>query len=269
MNALYIVTVYVVLDDLLKAMHHQDDPRACVTTAEILTVAVVAARYFQNHHERALAILQLTHAIPPLSVSRFNRRLHQAFTVLEEAGRWLGSHVAKPWLCVMDSFPLPICHRVRLERCKKVQGNAFLSWCAAKREWFYGLRLHWLCDAAGVPISFTWLPARWHELTVVHELLAELPPHTCVVADGAYLSFADRDLAWEAGRVVLVVPHRGRMVANTPDERGLLSLSRSVIETAHSQLSKMGVQRLHARTLDGFILKLLASLLALLFNHLV
>ncbi len=128
----------------------------------------------------------------------------------------------------------------------------------------------WLvCDAGGVPITFTWLPARWHELTVLQDLLAELPPHTCVVADGAYLSYAARALAWDAGRIQLIVPHRGQMPANTPDERSLLALSRSVIETAHSQLSKMGVQCLHARTLSGFILKLLASLLALLFNHLV
>ena len=269
MNALYIVTVYAVLDDLLKAMHHEDDPRATVSTAEVLTVAVVAARYFQNHHERALGVLRQSHAIPKLSLSRFNRRLHQAQAVLEAALEWLGDQVARPWLCVMDSLPLPICHRVRLERCKKVQGEAYLSWCAAKREWFFGLRLHWLCDVSGVPIACSLLPARWHEFTVMHDLLATLPPRTCVVADGAYLSYKEQALAWEAGQLVLVVPHRGQMPPNSPDERGLLALTRSVIETAHSQLHAMGIQRLHARTFTGFVLKVFASLLALVFNHLV
>jgi hypothetical protein len=35
-------------------------------------VAIVAARYFQNHYEWALCILIKLGDIPPLSVSRFN-----------------------------------------------------------------------------------------------------------------------------------------------------------------------------------------------------
>jgi hypothetical protein len=46
------------LDDILKAMGYEEDCRATVSAAEILTVAVVAARSFQNHQQRALCILQ-------------------------------------------------------------------------------------------------------------------------------------------------------------------------------------------------------------------
>jgi hypothetical protein len=76
MNDTYIVTAYSVIEDLLRAYDYQDDQRATVSAAEVLTVAVVAAKYFQNHHERALCILVQLGDIPPLSVSRFNRRLH-------------------------------------------------------------------------------------------------------------------------------------------------------------------------------------------------
>ncbi len=57
MNEQTIVTVYVVIDDTLKAMGHESDQRAWVSDAEVLRVAVLAARYFQNHHERALCIV--------------------------------------------------------------------------------------------------------------------------------------------------------------------------------------------------------------------
>lgn len=77
MDETYIVTAYVVLDDVLKVMNYRDDVRATVSAAEVLTVAVVAARYFQNHHERALCVLQRIGALPRLSVSRFNRKLHR------------------------------------------------------------------------------------------------------------------------------------------------------------------------------------------------
>jgi hypothetical protein len=269
MDALYIVTTYVVLDDLLKAMGFQDDGRAHVTTAEVLTVAVVAARYFQNHQERALCVLQQLGAIPRLSTSRFNRRLHQAQAVLDDGLQWLSQLVARPWLAIVDTLPLPVCHRVRLERCKKVQGKAYLGWVPAKKQWFYGWRLHWVCDPDGIPLAFDLLPATCHELTAVHHLLADLPERTCVVGDGAYLGKVDQQLAWDAGRLYLIAPHQRTMRPNLPEERGLLHLYRSTIETVHSQLEAMGLQRLRARTHLGFVLKVLASLFALIVNRLL
>jgi hypothetical protein len=48
-----------------------------VSDAEVLTVAVVAAKHFQNHHALALATMQRQGYLSgALSASRFNRRLH-------------------------------------------------------------------------------------------------------------------------------------------------------------------------------------------------
>jgi len=269
MNALYIVTTYVVLDDTLKAMGYRDDCRRDLSNAEILTVAVVAARFFQNHHERALQVLIQTHAIPRFSLSRFNRRLHQAQHLLEAITEWLSAQVAQAGVAIIDTFPIPVCHIVRKKRCQKVQGPAFRGWCAAKKEWFYGFRLHWVCDAQGCPVSFCLLPATTHELTLVQDLCASLAPHTCIAADGAYVSAEQQALAWNTAQIYLIARHHSNMSPNSPEELRFLELTRWMIETAHSQLEKMGVQRLHARTLVGFSLKLLASLLALVFNHLI
>jgi hypothetical protein len=52
MNEQTIVTVYVVIDDMLKARGHDSDRRAIVSDGAELTVAVLAAQYFQNHQER-------------------------------------------------------------------------------------------------------------------------------------------------------------------------------------------------------------------------
>jgi len=54
--------------------------------AEVLLVAVVAARYFNNNLERALIILRQRQYIPAsrcLSLSRFNRQLHQQANFLD------------------------------------------------------------------------------------------------------------------------------------------------------------------------------------------
>lgn len=266
MDALYIVATYVVLDDALKIQGYQDDVRTTVTTAEILTVAVVAARFFQNHHERALCILQMVGALPRLSISRFNRRLHQALPTFEALLGWLAPCLAQPWLCIIDTLPIPVCKRARAERCKKVQGNAYWGWAPAKKEWFYGFRLHWLCDPLGIPLAFALVPATWHELSLVHDLTADVSPHSCVLGDAAYVSRKEQHLAWHASGVYLIAQHHRNMHPNLPEEQALLSLYRKQIETAHSQLEKMGVQRLHTRSLSGLVLKLLAALFALTLN---
>jgi len=56
MNDTYIVVAYSVLEDLLTAYGYQFDVRSRVRAAEVLIVAVVAAKFFQNHHEHALSI---------------------------------------------------------------------------------------------------------------------------------------------------------------------------------------------------------------------
>ena len=38
-----IIAIYCLCDDLLQAMHHQEDPQRLMTDAEVLTTAFVAA----------------------------------------------------------------------------------------------------------------------------------------------------------------------------------------------------------------------------------
>ena len=40
-----IITIYCFFDELLKALGHKDDPQAKLTTAEIMTIAIVAAEF--------------------------------------------------------------------------------------------------------------------------------------------------------------------------------------------------------------------------------
>jgi hypothetical protein len=70
MNDTLIVTVYVILDDLLRAMGHRTHPQAKTSDSEVVTVGVIAACQFQNHHERALCVLRGMGFSPPRSPSR-------------------------------------------------------------------------------------------------------------------------------------------------------------------------------------------------------
>ncbi len=269
MNDTLIVTVYVVLDDLLRAMGHRTDCRARTSDRDTaqrapVTVGVIAACQFQNHHERALCILRtLGYLSGPLSVSRFSRRFHALAHRLSDAVDLLAALLTTGTVFVIDSMPLPVCRRARAWRCRKVHGAEYCGYCAAKKEKFFGWRLHLVVTAGGIPVSFDLLPASYHDLTPVHELMEQLPSGACVYADKGYNSAEDE--AWIEGETgIRIVPRRREnMAPNTLAETFGLQRYRGRVETVNSQLAAWGVQRLHARTHEGWLCKVLASLFAL------
>jgi hypothetical protein len=115
-----------------------------------------------------------------------------------------------------------------------------------------------------VPVAFDLLPAGFHDLTPLHELAFELPATARLFGDKAYNSGPDeRSIAADTG--VRVIPvRRKNMVPHAwfIDELDLREY-RHTIETVNSQLEKMGLERLYARTNGGFELKVYASLIAL------
>ena len=78
MSATWIITTFVIIDDLMVKYGHQTDCCSHVSDSEILTIAVCAAKICQNHHEPTVVLMQqLGYLSGQLSVSRFNRRLHK------------------------------------------------------------------------------------------------------------------------------------------------------------------------------------------------
>ena len=77
------VAIFCLCDDLLKAMHHQEDCQSQMNDAEIMTTAFTASLFFRGNHESARAMLQqhgyITHMV---SKSRFSRRLHRLKEIL-------------------------------------------------------------------------------------------------------------------------------------------------------------------------------------------
>jgi hypothetical protein len=259
----FIVTAFVVLDKTMAALGHRDDVRAGASDAEVLTVAVVAAKYFQSHLARALAMMHLGRYLSgPLSVSRFSRRLHALRDWLGLALETLGALFAHGEVFLIDSMPVPVCRRARARRCRKVQGRDFCGFCAAKGEKFFGWRLHLICTTGGVPVAFDLLPGGLHDLTPIHELTYALPAEATVYGDKGYNAEADEATILADSEVRLVPIRKANMRPNLWADKLALRAYRKRIEALYSQLEAMGVQRLRARTNPGLELKLHAALLA-------
>lgn len=64
----------------------------------------------------------------------------------------------------------------------------------------------------------------------------------------------------------LIIGWRKNMTPNTWEDDRELCIYRKTVETVNSQLERMRIERLYARTNHGFELKTQATLLALLFT---
>ncbi len=72
-----ITTIFVLCDELLKALNIKEDPQVKMNNAEVMTVGLVAAYFFGGHHDRSCQFMVEHKYIKNLlSKSRFNRRLH-------------------------------------------------------------------------------------------------------------------------------------------------------------------------------------------------
>ncbi len=139
-----IVVVFCLCDDMLKALHHHEDPQCRMSDAEVMTTAIVAMLYFRGNFCLASRFLYDGKYIPGmLSKSRFNRRLHRIadlfltlFLRLGESWKMLNERSTY----IIDSYPIAVCDNYRIQRSNIYTGEAYrglysqqktlLLWCS-------------------------------------------------------------------------------------------------------------------------------------------
>jgi hypothetical protein len=265
MDDTFIVTVFFVFDELTCTFLEPPKYHPKMSVAEILLVAVVAARYFSNNLERALIILGELGYIPKarlLSVSRFNRQLHHYADCLDFYLQTLMELARSGDAFVIDSMPIPVCRRARARRCRKVRGREYCGYCDAKKEKFFGWRLHLICTPAGQPVAFQLLPGSFHDLTPIYEITVDLPMGAGLFGDKGY-NYADGEALLALDGLRLIPIRKKNMEPHTWADEYDLHHYRKSIETVNSQLESMGVEHLRARTNAGMDIKVCASLIAL------
>ena len=73
-----IIVIFCLCADMLKSLHHYEDPQCQMSDAEVLTTAIVAMLYFKGNFSMLSRFLYDGHYIPKmLSKSRYNRRSHR------------------------------------------------------------------------------------------------------------------------------------------------------------------------------------------------
>jgi hypothetical protein len=139
-------------------------------------------------------------------------------------------------LHVIDGFPIPICKLVRRQRCRVFQEEAAVGSCAAKKEYFYGLRGVLVVNSKGRIVSFVALPGNTDERASIPWLYDTI--QGWLLADKGFIS---SELAEDAGQhfIKLVTPPRKNMRQTMSNELAAAVIkARHEIETVISRLSR-------------------------------
>ena len=112
-----IIAIYCVCDDFLSARGHKDVPQAKLTTAQVMTVALVASALFCGNQDKSRVFLRDHGYIQPmLSKGGFNRRLHEVPEALWQALFALLAVVHQEsnqsQQYAVDSMPWTVCQRL-------------------------------------------------------------------------------------------------------------------------------------------------------------
>lgn len=269
-----ITTMYCLCDDFLRAVGQQDDPRARLSSAQVMLVPLVAARYFGGKIETARDFL-LDHGYirQPLSKSRLNRRLHALPLELWQHFFDLLGHVFKELNPTgdysVDSMPIPACDNIRIKRCRLFSGEAHRGYCASKKRYFYGLKVHLLITGGGQPVEFVLTPGATADLVGFKQLPLDLPAGAKVHGDRAYTDYKEEDWLQEVAQILL----RSQRKANSKRAWPLwvefvAKPIRQRIETTFSQVAALWPHHIQAVTQRGFVLKVMCFLLAVSFSYL-
>ena len=116
------VAMYCFLDDLLTSTRpvwaRPADPRRRLSDAQVLTTALIAARYFGGNLVRGQRYMEQHWGQNRLDKSGFVRQLHRLADTLAGLFATFGTllktrHTEARY--VIDSFPVAVCHKMRFQ----------------------------------------------------------------------------------------------------------------------------------------------------------
>jgi hypothetical protein len=280
-----ITTIYCLCDDFLKAINRRDDPQVRLTTAEVMTVPLVAATFFGGNIDKTRLFLhEYGYMKKMISKSHLNRRIHAIEPTLWRVLFELLARVFKErndpefQTYAVDSLPVPVCDNIRIRRCRiypleeghddddddgTLKKKSFRGYIASKRRYFYGLRVHLVVTGAGEPVEFSLAAGSEADVAVFKDLDLDLPEGSIICADKAYTDYDYEDLLEEVDLHLKVQRKKNsKRPTMAAWEEFLGKPIRQYIETVFSQLTNLFSKKIHAVTPRGFELKIVWFLLA-------
>jgi len=263
MNEMSSIALFCLIDDVVKAYHHKRlraPEQEVMSDSEVIFTGILSAQWFAGNLRRGMSyVLDRKYCLKVLSEGRFLRRLKaipsEIWAILQMfLARSAGAYSAEEY--IIDSFPCPVCHNIRITRCRIAVGSEYKGYNSSKKQYFYGIKVHAIVSTSGIPISFEWTPGSFHDLTAFKNMNMQAIEKGTLYADAAYVDYKLEDQLEEAGLKMIVDRKKNSKRPLLPETARKLSFKRKMVETCFSGIMKLFPRTIHAVRLDGLILKM-------------
>jgi hypothetical protein len=168
---------------------------------------------------------------------------------------------------IIDSCPVYACKLARQNQTKLFKDKKFLGYCAAKKEFFIGFKLHLISDVNANPTKILLRPARESDIGSFRLFELDLPKNSVILADKAYNDYQYEDRLIQEKQIHLA-PTRKKNSKRKSSEflEGIRKKKRRMIETLFSGIERLLPRSIHVVTMAGLILKTTLFALAYAFN---
>lgn len=207
-----VVGIFCICDEVVKCFGLIDDPQCKMSTAEVMTFALIAGTYFRGDYRLTRLVSTSCKFFPKiLSLSRLVRRIHQ----IQESIWWIIFKTLQMYLrspdsqyFVVDSFPLKAYENHKSFRARLFRGKDYHGYTASKKQYFFGIKVHMIIDQAGIPIEFCFTPASTSDIGGLKELPCDLPKGAVLFGDKAYTNYTLEDDLQDMAQIKLVAKRR-------------------------------------------------------------
>lgn len=261
-----VISIYCLVDDLLKEMHHKEHSNRKISDSHVITIAIVSALYFRGNQTMSLAYMRSHIFTQTIKKSGFTKRLHKLKEMLMLILLKIGS-IFKYLCCemeyIIDSFPVKACHNIRIGRCKLFKEEKYRGYNASKREHFYGVKIQLITTAQGIPVEMYLVEGAEHDSQILKRMYHDLPAESSLYGDSGYTNYEIEDMFFDTEHVNLEISRKSNSKRkDSPAVTFIKEHMRKRIETSISQICALMPRHINAVNTDGFIIKLILFVLA-------
>ena len=262
-----IITIFCICYDYLKDINFKEDSQCKMNTAEIMTVALTATKFFGGNYERSRHFFESYGYMKMLSKSQFNRRLNKIdisiwqglFDIVTQNFKNKNSEQAY----IIDTFPVPVCHNIRINRSKIYKEEYYRGYNASKRQYFFGLKVAMITTLDHKPVEFTFAPASFYDSIISKKLDFNLPQNSKIYGDSAFSDQNFENLLNCSHKINPLFQRKSNSTnPHSLIDQYMIKKYRKSIETTFSMINNLLPKKIHSVTSFGFELKIFFFILS-------
>lgn len=240
--------------------HQKIRPGPVPKYTDLYILQMVVVQHLQGYTSESAYLRQLKqhqykHFSKIPSQSQYNKRVKTLKSIVESLSQQALQtlKVDRTKIRIIDATAVPVTKLYRAGRTKAFKNKQHfgIGYCAAKKEWYYGLKLTIITNQQGIPITYHLMPANRHDIRALKGITRNLW-NIWLIGDKGYVGKSIEEELTRSHRIRLITPYRkNQHKKRSRWERRKLK-HRQIIERINLQLKDhLGLEKLRAKSDEG------------------